>query len=140
MCIEINKEYVTNYKLKHPCVKCGEKEISKLTFHHRNPLTKKFVIASSLCNKTLTAIKSEIKKCDVLCVACHNEWHKINNDKLYKKIYVRKLLNSQKSYINKNGIKCVISNYRNNNSVKKVMKGINPMNFKLLYEMYKNNK
>jgi hypothetical protein len=75
-----NKAYVDNYKATHPCVKCGESDPTKLTFHHRNPAEKFFNIAELKHSHKTGLLKKEIAKCDVWCVKCHRE-HNIRVDK-----------------------------------------------------------
>lgn len=65
------KEWLTAYKATQKCKECGESRIPCLQFHHRDPSTKKFMINQSHARHTITAIKREIAKCDVLCANCH---------------------------------------------------------------------
>lgn len=66
------QEYVFNYLLNHPCVKCGEADPVVLEFDHRDPTTKAYNISNlvsyALSFETLT---TELNKCDVLCANCH---------------------------------------------------------------------
>jgi 5-methylcytosine-specific restriction endonuclease McrA len=64
------KEYVYNYLLTHPCIKCGETDIVVLEFDHVDPTTKLGNV-SELFNYSLKKVKEEISKCDVLCANCH---------------------------------------------------------------------
>lgn len=68
-----NKEYIDAYKLKHPCLICGEREPIALDFHHVDPSIKSFEISSKTCS--LTQLKEEIGKCAVLCANCHRKVH-----------------------------------------------------------------
>ena len=57
------------------CFFCKNNDYDVLTFHHRNPKTKKF----NLCNnwqKNWNELKLEIQKCDLLCANCHMKFHR----------------------------------------------------------------
>jgi len=57
------------------CKNCGHEDTDVLTFHHKNPKTKKF----ALCNhwhKAWSTILKEIKKCELLCANCHIKLHR----------------------------------------------------------------
>lgn len=68
----VRKLYIIRYLLGHPCVECKESDIRVLEFHHRDPRKKKFNIS---VNHTVSQIKKEIAKCDVLCSNCHKKVH-----------------------------------------------------------------
>lgn len=59
---------------KFPCNLCGFSDVRYLEFDHINPVYKKYRI-SSMCSegRTLFEIKEEMRKCQILCVACHKE-------------------------------------------------------------------
>lgn len=64
------QEYVVNHLLKHPCI-CGETNILTLQFDHLRD--KEFEIGLAVMRGySLTKIKSEIEKCQVLCANCHS--------------------------------------------------------------------
>ncbi len=52
------------------CIKCGVTE--PLEFHHRDTSTVSFRIGAELTSK-LSKLIEEAKKCDLLCVPCHNK-------------------------------------------------------------------
>ncbi len=54
------------------CKDCGAS--TNLHFHHRNPKTKKFTIASRHTSPPSTLI-AEARKCDLLCASCHRSKH-----------------------------------------------------------------
>jgi len=57
------------------CEKCGyDKCLEALTFHHRNPKDKSFVISGKHSKKP-AILFNEVDKCDLLCHNCHNEVH-----------------------------------------------------------------
>jgi len=76
-------EYMRKYHLKRyyllkndiihmlggKCILCGA--ISNLAFDHKNPNIKSFNITSML-TYSLTKLKKEINKCQLLCSSCHN--------------------------------------------------------------------
>ena len=75
---EKNKQYVFEYKCEHPCIKCGESDPYKLTFHHRNPDEKVSEIADLRCGESGIKLIKEIEKCDIVCLECHKKIHKIS--------------------------------------------------------------
>lgn len=71
------RNYCLTIKELLGCYFCNLKEGSKLEFHHLDPKLKKFTIGASIKkNKIyLSAIKEEIKMCEVLCKNCHCKLH-----------------------------------------------------------------
>lgn len=72
------------------CKNCGETDIFKLCFHHRNSDDKEKLI-SKLFKSKWGILENELKKCDLLCINCHSELHyKDGNNDLNKnkKIYL----------------------------------------------------
>lgn len=65
--------YAIDIKKSNPC-SCGESDPSCLVFHHRNAEEKELAI-SELYDKSWDKLKSEIEKCDVMCVNCHRKLH-----------------------------------------------------------------
>lgn len=65
------KDYIR--KLKDvPCMDCGNRyPYYVMDFDHRNPKEKEFKIAQMVNSGNLSKVKSEIKKCDVVCANCH---------------------------------------------------------------------
>jgi hypothetical protein len=57
-----------------PCIACGETDVTKLHFHHRDPATKRFKI-STPGGHSEAVILAEIAKCDILCASCHAARH-----------------------------------------------------------------
>jgi hypothetical protein len=54
------------------CAICGyERSIHSLTFHHVDPLRKRFNIAGSH-GRNIAALRAEVAKCVVLCANCHD--------------------------------------------------------------------
>lgn len=45
-----------------------------LSFHHRDPSEKKFIISGNHCRKW-EIVREELDKCDLLCANCHMELH-----------------------------------------------------------------
>ena len=61
--------YILEYLLKHPCVDCGEKDVTVLEFDH---VKNKLKPVSSLIRAGATSlIEKEIEKCEVRCANCH---------------------------------------------------------------------
>ena len=67
------KEIAVEYK-GGKCILCGyDKCIVSLSFHHRDPEKKEFVVGHR-CTSFEKA-KPEVDKCDLLCRNCHGEFH-----------------------------------------------------------------
>lgn len=66
-----NRAYVAEYLSIHPCVDCGEADPVVLEFDHRDPRTKRENVGRLIHTSTLTAVQTEIDKCDVRCGNCH---------------------------------------------------------------------
>jgi hypothetical protein len=130
-----NKQYIAEYKRKHPCTQCGERDIDKLTFHHKNPLSKKEDVATMMGKRPLESLKKEIAKCEVMCYDCHTEWHRRIQFKMYEKIYRHRRQNSAHKFVNKNGIECVTNQAIVNK--KGIMQDVRCGDFKQLYSELK---
>jgi hypothetical protein len=64
--------YLRDFLFKHPCVDCGEKDITVLEFDHTGKLPKfKAVSGMVRFQYSLEKIKEEIEKCEVRCANCH---------------------------------------------------------------------
>lgn len=57
------------------CKNCGNCDHDVLTFHHKNPNTKKFNLCSHWHRAWITILK-KIKKCILLCANCHMKLHR----------------------------------------------------------------
>ena len=56
------------------CVRCGSKD--DLHFHHRNPAEKSFEVSRRLTAAPIAVLEEEeLKKCELLCAACHKVAH-----------------------------------------------------------------
>jgi hypothetical protein len=67
-----NQRWYKNYKSNLACIKCGEKHIACITFHHRDVNNKvRDVSRLVLEGASLAKLIREIEKCDVLCFNCH---------------------------------------------------------------------
>lgn len=56
------------------CARCGYAEnVAALHFHHADPATKTFALASQGVTRALDAARSEARKCVLLCANCHAE-------------------------------------------------------------------
>ena len=65
-----NKQFVLDYLLTHPCVDCDEADPVVLEFDHLGD--KEVDISALLSNgSSLSRIKKEIAKCEVVCANCH---------------------------------------------------------------------
>ena len=70
------QEFIDNKKTS--CVKCGEKRVRCLSFHHKTPSEKEFTIGK-FRKSNFDKIEQEINKCVCLCLNCHHEFHYLNN-------------------------------------------------------------
>lgn len=82
------------------CIKCKEKNIFKLTFHHRNPNEKEFKYNDYKWANWST-LKGELDKCDLLCQNCHREIHYNEESK-----YGDDLRKDKSIYLEYSGSKC----------------------------------
>jgi len=58
------------------CQVCGYKKcVNALDFHHKNEKTKSFGISEKGYTRSWKAIKTEVRKCYLLCSNCHREVH-----------------------------------------------------------------
>ena len=66
-----NRAFVDRYKLMKGCIDCGYKEHSAaLEFDHINGREYKRV-GQLICQNSLSAVKKEIRKCELVCSNCH---------------------------------------------------------------------
>jgi hypothetical protein len=70
-----NRDWLTDYKKKSKCDKCGINDYRVLEFHHLNIVEKDFAISWAYNNIGLEKIKKEIEKCVILCANCHRIIH-----------------------------------------------------------------
>ena len=61
------------------CVECGESRWECLDFHHTDPAIKTDTVHQMIRDRRcIKTVKSEIRKCQVLCANCHRVTHKGN--------------------------------------------------------------
>lgn len=82
---EYQKKYRNNLRQKvimekgGVCLKCGS--LSNLEFDHRDQKTKKAEISNLIANgASLSVLKAELTKCDLLCRSCHLKKSKESGD------------------------------------------------------------
>ena len=89
-----NREFIKSYKKDKRCELCGYNKYPEiLQFHHKDRNLKNEgvnVLMKTL--KNLDLIKSEIKKCIILCPNCHNELHL--KEKINISIWKKEILQS----------------------------------------------
>jgi len=68
------REYIKRLKLFGECNVCGEKRWYVLDFHHINEKNENisFLVKSGV---SIFTLKSEIRKCELVCSNCHREIH-----------------------------------------------------------------
>ena len=78
--------YVFTYLSAHPCVDCGEDDPMVLTFDHVRGVKK--MALSQMVNQgySVTALQTEIDKCEVRCHNCHHRIEKIRRGTKYPKL------------------------------------------------------
>jgi hypothetical protein len=69
------KKRLADLKADRACEECGFDDPRALTFHHRDPTTKEFAIATKAWQVSWDRLLAEIAKCDVLCANCHMIHH-----------------------------------------------------------------
>ena len=75
------REWYNNYKSKLKCCECGYDRYPRaLEFHHIEH-NKNFTVSDMTNGHSIKSIMKEIKKCIVLCVRCHAEFHSSNENK-----------------------------------------------------------
>ena len=68
-----NANYIISYLQEHPCVSCGETDLTCLDFDHRDPSEKVAGVGDMAARKmSLSNVVAEVAKCDVTCVNCHH--------------------------------------------------------------------
>ena len=77
--------FIQRYLSGHPCVDCGESDITVLEFDHKGEVQKLMAVSSMIrAQYSISKIRSEIEKCEVRCANCHRrktardfKWYKI---------------------------------------------------------------
>ncbi len=69
---KVARDYVIDYLLTHPCIRCGERDIRVLEFHHIGD--KDMAVAYMVsAGYSIERIQAELDKCEVLCANCHRK-------------------------------------------------------------------
>lgn len=69
---EENRRFLWEYKLKHPCVDCGETDPRVLQFDHVRGTKKSTITELAYSVKaSIATLILEISKCEVRCANCH---------------------------------------------------------------------
>jgi len=69
------KIWLLNFKKELKCNQCGLKHPAIIDFHHKEK-NKEKAISQMVCDGySISRIKQEIKKCDILCSNCHRIIH-----------------------------------------------------------------
>ena len=78
-------KYLLEYLLSHPCIDCGEKDVTVLEFDHKGKIPKIKAVSQLVRQQvSLVKIKEEVDKCEVRCANCHRrktakqfKWYKL---------------------------------------------------------------
>lgn len=57
------------------CIKCNEKDVCCLDFHHNDPTKKLYNISALAHRVSKKKLLVELKKCSILCSNCHRKLH-----------------------------------------------------------------
>ena len=68
-CQQLAYDHLTS----HPCIDCGETDITVLDFDHRDPASKSYEVVHVAARKPWARALAEIAKCDVRCANCHRK-------------------------------------------------------------------
>lgn len=75
-------KYFLTLPVGHQCQVCGHTKTHNLSFHHKDPLNKKFEISGMRLTYSIAKLIMEAEKCNVVCRNCHGDIHHGNiNDK-----------------------------------------------------------
>lgn len=66
---EINRKFVFDYLMTHPCVDCGNSDIRVLQFDHLRD--KKAEVTNMQNRYSMKTLIEEIAKCEIVCCNCH---------------------------------------------------------------------
>lgn len=70
--VDINKQWLLEYLLEHPCIDCDESDPIVLEFDHRDASTKVAAVSTlARGGYSLRAVQREVAACDVRCANCH---------------------------------------------------------------------
>ena len=67
--LEERYRLLSDFLSVHPCVDCGETDVSVLEFDHLRD--KEFNIATGIAFKSWADMEREMDKCEVVCANCH---------------------------------------------------------------------
>jgi hypothetical protein len=80
-----NKEFITRFRKRCECIKCGLKKWYLIEFHHLDPSTKYKGVTNLQFNAySIKKIKEEIRKCVPICRNCHMEYHYLERNNKVK--------------------------------------------------------
>jgi hypothetical protein len=70
------QDWLWDLKCQRTCERCPENDAACLDFHHKDPKTKLFEIATAISNRvSKEKILAEIEKCRCICSNCHRKLH-----------------------------------------------------------------
>jgi hypothetical protein len=70
----LRRTWFRKLKESHPCLRCRERDIDLIEFHHRSSLGKLMAVSDMVVRAfSEKSILREIEKCDALCVRCHRK-------------------------------------------------------------------
>ena len=63
------------------CEICGYKRsLRALSFHHVEPAQKEFSVSQGLHSRAMEELRAEARKCLLLCMNCHFEYHELDEE------------------------------------------------------------
>lgn len=68
-----NKQYMSNFLLKNPCIDCGESDLRCLDFDHVFGEKIECISQMALNAVSIQTLQLEMNKCEVRCANCHRK-------------------------------------------------------------------
>jgi len=73
---ETRRAWYRSFMAGRTCMDCGASGVV-LHWHHRDPASKVYNVSHAVLHRTDEELQREIERCDLLCVPCHWERHRI---------------------------------------------------------------
>lgn len=93
----LRKRWLIQYRLDHPCSRCGESHPACLDFHHKDPTQKRFALSSPMALRVTARIfNAEFQKCELICANCHRKEHYTDHPTTYFNPRQRRVVNTER--------------------------------------------